>query len=95
MSYYRILYGKESRRSRSHATFAFRNGTQLELAQTGYVYGKREAAHRPFRNPRAAFRSRGSGQRASLHWVGVVLADDGRVLRLKDADGIELELVTG
>ena len=39
LDYYRILYGKESRRDGNRATFTFRNGSRLMLEGASYVYG--------------------------------------------------------
>ncbi len=93
-NYYRLLYGRESRSDASHATFAFRNGSRLELERTSYVYGSARA-----RIARFGIRVKPFDRTAVATGIaalgGAVLADDGRVLRLRDADGIELELVTG
>lgn len=94
LAYYRILYGKEIRHKGNQATFAFRNGTRLELEATSYTYGAAQA-----RIVRYGIRVNPFDHAAVTTGVtalgGSVLSDDGRVLRLRDADGIELELVPG
>ncbi len=94
LDYYRILYGKESRADAGQATFAFRNGSRLELERAPYVYGSAKARIARFGIRVTPFdRKVVAAGIATLG--GVVLADDGKALRLRDTDGIELELVTG
>lgn len=94
LEFYRILYGKETSRKGNHATFAFRNGSRLELEAASYAYGVSQA-----RIVRYGIRvnpfDRAAAKAAIIGLGGGVVSDDGRVLRLKDADGIELELVAG
>jgi catechol 2,3-dioxygenase-like lactoylglutathione lyase family enzyme len=93
LEYYRILYGRESRSDANTATFAFRNGSRLDLQHTSYVYGSARA-----RIARFGVRVKPFDHTAAIAAIGVlggtVLQDDRRVLRLRDADGIELELVS-
>ena len=54
VAWYRILYGREARRERGRATFAFRNGSRLVLEETQYQYGKaRSRIARSFRPRRS------------------------------------------
>ncbi len=94
VEYYRVVYGKESHRDRARATFAFRNGSRLDLERTSYVYGNARPRIARFGIRVAPF-DRAAAAAGIAALGGVVLADDGRVLRLKDTDGVELELVTG
>lgn len=94
LDYYRILYGRESHAKGNHATFMFRNGSRLELERTSYVYGSART-----RIVRFGIRVQPFDRAAVAAGIatlgGAVLADDGKVLRLRDIDGIELELVAG
>lgn len=92
VAYYRVLYGKERESNADRAEFAFRNGTRLMLERASYSYGQAKAGIvrfgirvKPF--DRAAARS------AIVAAGGIVLGEEGGVLRLKDVDGIELDLV--
>jgi len=93
LQYYRILYGKESRRDAHSATFTFRNGSRLLLEETAYVYGEAQVRIARFGIRVAAF-DRAAAAAAIASLGGKVLQDDGRVLRLQDVDGIELDLVS-
>jgi catechol 2,3-dioxygenase-like lactoylglutathione lyase family enzyme len=92
LDYYRILYGRESRREGDRATFAFPNGSRLVLESTKYVYGAAKPRIvrfgilvEPFEQaPTAA---------AITALGGSVVSTEGKALRLRDPDGIELELV--
>jgi catechol 2,3-dioxygenase-like lactoylglutathione lyase family enzyme len=94
LQFYRTLYGKEASRNATAAQFNFRNGSRLMLEQVSYVYdggGPVRIARfgilvKPF--DRAAVAA------AIPQLGGKVVKDDGKVLRLTDADGIELELAT-
>jgi catechol 2,3-dioxygenase-like lactoylglutathione lyase family enzyme len=92
LEFYRILYGKETRRARDSAAFAFRNGSRLLLETTSYVYGNAQA-----RIARYGIRVREFDRSVVKQLIptlgGTVVADDGKALRLRDADGIELELI--
>jgi len=94
LQYYRILYGKESRRDAHGATFTFRNGSRLLLEQTAYAYGTAQVHIARFGIRVAAF-DRAAAAAAIAALGGKVIRDEGRVLRLQDVDGIELDLVTG
>lgn len=93
LPYYRILYGKENRSDARSAQFTFRNGSRLLLEEISYAYGEgtpRIARYgilvKPFDRAAAA---------AGIATLGgKVVQDDGKVLRLQDVDGIELDLVT-
>jgi len=94
LAYYRILYGKETRSDARSALFTFRNGSRLLLEEISYVYGEgapRIARYgvlvKPFDHAAVATAIGTLG--------GKLVQDDGKVLRLRDPDGIELELVTG
>lgn len=93
LDFYRILYGKETRRAGDSAAFEFSNGSRLLLESTSYAYGQAQA-----RIARFGLRVRAFDRAAVKELIptlgGTVLADDGKGLRLRDADGIELELVT-
>jgi hypothetical protein len=95
LAWYRILYGREKRRSRTGATFAFRNGSRLELEKTRYVHG---GAARP-RISRYGIRvmpfDRAATEAAVVALGGTVIGGEGGALRLRDVDGNELELVAG
>jgi len=94
LQFYRTLYGKEASRNAGSAQFNFRNGSRLMLEQVSYVYdggGPVRIARygvlvKPF--DRAAVAA------AIPQLGGKVVKDDGKVLRLTDADRIELELAT-
>ena len=94
VAYYRVLYGKESKLSGKNAVFSFRNGSRLQLEQATYVYGKAQT-----RIVRYGIRVNPFDRDAVAKGIaalgGKVVSDDGKVLRLLDVDGIELELVTG
>lgn len=94
LEYYRILYGKERRSDARHAEFAFRNGSRLLLEEISYVYGQGQVQIARFGLRVKPFDRAGAAE-AIARLGGKVLGDDGRTLRLKDVDGIELELVTG
>jgi catechol 2,3-dioxygenase-like lactoylglutathione lyase family enzyme len=95
LTFYRTLYGKEASRNGGAAQFSFRNGSRLLLEQVNYTYdggGPVRIARfgilvKPF--DRAAVAA------AIPQLGGKLVKDDGKVLRLTDADGIELELATG
>lgn len=93
LEFYRILYGKEARRTGDSAVFEFRNGSRLLLERTSYAYGNAAA-----RIARYGIRVREFDRAAVKQLIptlgGTVVADEGKVLRLRDVDGIELELVT-
>jgi catechol 2,3-dioxygenase-like lactoylglutathione lyase family enzyme len=95
LAYYRILYGKESRSDARSAVFSFRNGSQIQMEEIAYVYGgggpPRIARFGIFVKP--FDRTAAAATIAKLG--GKVVQDDGKVLRLTDVDGIELELVSG
>jgi catechol 2,3-dioxygenase-like lactoylglutathione lyase family enzyme len=92
LDFYRILYGREARRTRDNAAFEFTNGSRLLLEATSYAYGNSRA-----RIARFGIRVRPFDRAAVKAQIpvlgGTVVADDGTTLRLRDVDGIELELV--
>lgn len=93
VAYYRVLYGKESKLSDRNAVFSFRNGSRLLLEQATYVYGKAQT-----RIARYGIRVNPFDRAAAAKGIaalgGTVVSDDGKVLRLRDVDGIELDLVS-
>lgn len=92
-AYYRVLYGREQRRDKQRATFAFRNGSRLELVKTNYVYGSAKPRIARYGIRVEAFdRAKVEAGIAALGGT-VTKSDDRKALRLLDADGIELELV--
>jgi catechol 2,3-dioxygenase-like lactoylglutathione lyase family enzyme len=92
--YYRVLYGKEKKLSARSASFAFSNGSSLLLDQASYSYGKAQT-----RIARYGIRVNPFDRDAVAKGIaalgGAMVSDDGKVLRLRDVDGIELDLVTG
>jgi catechol 2,3-dioxygenase-like lactoylglutathione lyase family enzyme len=92
LAYYRVLYGRESSRAGDRATFAFPNGSRLILESTKYVYG----AARP-RIARFGILVEPFDRAATTAGItalgGTVVGSEGKALRLRDVDGIELELV--
>ncbi|MBK7117112.1 MAG: VOC family protein [Proteobacteria bacterium] len=94
VAYYRVLYGKESRLSGNSAVFTFRNGSRLLLEQASYSYGRAQT-----RIARYGIRVNPFDREAVAKGIaalgGAVISDDGKALRLRDVDGIELDLVTG
>jgi catechol 2,3-dioxygenase-like lactoylglutathione lyase family enzyme len=92
LAFYRILYGRESSRQGDRATFAFPNGSRLELEGIRYGYGapRPRIAHfgilvEPFNGAATAAGITALG--------GAVISNEGKSLRLRDVDGIELELI--
>jgi catechol 2,3-dioxygenase-like lactoylglutathione lyase family enzyme len=94
LQYYRILYGKESKRDAHGATFTFHNGSRLLLEETAYVYGTAQVRIARFGIRVAAF-DRAAAAAGIVALGGKVVQDDGRALRLQDIDGIELDLISG
>lgn len=92
LEFYRILYGKEARRAADSAAFEFRNGSQLLLESTSYVYGNAQARIARY-GIRVREFDRGAVKQLIPTLGGTVVADEGKALRLRDVDGIELELV--
>jgi len=93
VEFYRILYGREKTRDRHSATFAFRNGSHLVLQATEYSYGKARVGYERFGILVAPF-DRAKVEAGITALGGKVTGGDGRTLRLRDVDGIELELVS-
>lgn len=94
LAFYRSLYGRESKRERERATFTFRNGTRLTLEAAKYVYGQARPRIVRFGIRVAPFDS--AAVEAGIAALGgTVVGTEGKSLRLRDADGIELELVPG
>ena len=92
VAYYRILYGKESARRKDLATFTFRNGTRLLLEQASYAYGSAQTRIERYGIRVSAFD--GEAAAAGITSLGgAVISRDGPVLRLRDVDGIEIDLV--
>jgi catechol 2,3-dioxygenase-like lactoylglutathione lyase family enzyme len=94
LAYYRILYGKESARKKDLATFTFRNGSRLVLERSSYMYGRAQARITRFGIRVNAF-DRAATATAVTALGGTVVGGEGAILRLRDVDGIELDLVPG
>jgi catechol 2,3-dioxygenase-like lactoylglutathione lyase family enzyme len=94
LAWYRILYGRESRRTREGAVFSFRNGTRLVLEPTRYAYGEGRARIARFGLRVAPF-DRAAVEAGIAKLGGTVVTGAGKELRLRDVDGNELELVAG
>jgi catechol 2,3-dioxygenase-like lactoylglutathione lyase family enzyme len=92
LAYYRILYGRESQAERDRATFTFSNGSRLILQSSGYAY--------PASKPRIARFGvlvepfdRAAVTSGVTALGGTVVSGDAKALRVRDVDGIEVELV--
>ncbi len=94
LAYYRILYGMESSRDDGTAVFAFANGSRLLLQQTRYEYGSAQTRIARYGIRVEPF-DRAAVEAAIPALGGTVVDSPDGVLRLRDADGIELELVFG
>lgn len=94
VDYYRVIYGKERRLARDHAVFSFRNGSHLRLEAADYVYGRARTRIARYGIRVDSF-DRDAVSRGIAALGGAVLHDDGKALRVRDADGIELDLVSG
>jgi catechol 2,3-dioxygenase-like lactoylglutathione lyase family enzyme len=94
VAYYRVLYGKESKLSGNNAVFAFGNGSRLLLEQASYSYGKAQTRISRYGIRVIPF-DRDAVAKGIAALGGTVISDDGKVLRLRDVDGIELDLVSG
>jgi catechol 2,3-dioxygenase-like lactoylglutathione lyase family enzyme len=94
VDFYRILYGKENSRSKSGATFRFRNGTHMTLVPTAYEYGNAKPRIERFGIRVDAF-DKAAASAAVVSLGGKVTGGEGSALRARDVDGIEFELVPG
>ena len=94
LAFYRLLYGKESSRTAGLATFRFRGGSRLLLTGASYQYGHAQTGIERFGIRVDAF-DKGAASAAVIALGGMVGGGDGAVLRLRDIDGIELDLVPG
>ena len=92
VAYYRVLYGRESRLSANNAVFTFPNGSRLLLERATYVYGKAQTRIARY-GIRVGKFDHDAVAKGIVALGGAVVSDDGKVLRLRDADGIELDLV--
>jgi catechol 2,3-dioxygenase-like lactoylglutathione lyase family enzyme len=92
LAYYRILYGMESSGDDSAAVFTFANGSRLLLQQTRYEYGSAQTRIARYGIRVEPF-DRAAVEAAIPALGGTVVDSSEGVLRLRDADGIELELV--
>lgn len=93
VDYYRILYGRENSREGNRATFTFTNGSRLVLEGTTYVYGSAQTRIARYGIRVAPFdRAKVTAGIAQLG--GTVVNDAPGALRLRDVDGIEVELVS-
>ena len=93
VDYYRILYGRESSREGNRATFSFTNGSRLILEGTSYLYGAAQSRIARFGIRVAPF-DRAAVTAGIAKLGGTVVNDAAGALRLRDVDGIELELVS-
>jgi len=93
LAYYRILYGPESGRDRDSATFAFPNGSRLVLESARYVYGAGKPRITRFGILVEPF-DHAAATAGIVALGGTVLSNQNKALRLRDVDGIELELIT-
>jgi catechol 2,3-dioxygenase-like lactoylglutathione lyase family enzyme len=93
LEYYRILYGRESRKEADRATFTFTNGSRLVLESAKYVYGVGKPRITRFGILVEPF-DRAAVTAGITALGGTVVGGEGKTLRLRDVDGIELELVT-
>jgi catechol 2,3-dioxygenase-like lactoylglutathione lyase family enzyme len=93
LAYYRILYGKESSSDASGAVFTFANGSRLLLQQTRYEYGVAQTRIARYGIRVEPF-DRAAVETGIAALGGTVIEAPADVLRLRDADGIELELVS-
>jgi len=91
VAWYRILYGREQHRERGRATFAFRNGSRLVLEEARFVYGQARPRIARFGLKVAPF-DRTAVESGIAALGGAVVGSEGKALRLRDVDGIELEL---
>ena len=92
-AFYRLLYGREQKRGKNGVTFAFRNGSRLELQPTRYVFGEGRPRIVRFGLRVEPF-DRAAVEAGIAQLGGTVVAGEKRALRLRDVDGIELELVS-
>jgi catechol 2,3-dioxygenase-like lactoylglutathione lyase family enzyme len=93
LAYYRILYGAESSRADASAVFTFTNGSRLLLEETRYEYGMAQTRIARYGIRVEPF-DRAAVEAGIAAIGGTVVDAPGAVLRLRDADGIELELVS-
>jgi catechol 2,3-dioxygenase-like lactoylglutathione lyase family enzyme len=93
VDYYRILYGRENSREGNRATFTFTNGSRLILEGASYVYGSAQTRIARYGIRVAPF-DRAKVAAGIVQLGGTVVNDAPGALRLRDVDGIELELVS-
>jgi catechol 2,3-dioxygenase-like lactoylglutathione lyase family enzyme len=94
LAFYRLLYGRESSRTRDMATFSFRGGTRLVLARTSYMYGQAQVRIERFGIRVDPF-DKAAATAAVVSLGGKAVGGEGAALRLRDIDGIEFDLVPG
>ncbi len=94
LAYYRILYGPESGRDGDTAVFTFANGSRLLLTHSRYEYGLAQTRIARYGIRVAAF-DRAAVEQGIIALGGTVVEGPEGILRLRDTDGIELELVSG
>ena len=93
LAYYRILYGNEASSDVARATFAFANGSRLLLEQSEYAYGSAQSGIVRYGIRVQAFdRDAVAGALPTLG--GSVIETNDGSFRVRDADGIELDLVS-
>ena len=94
LAYYRLLYGNEaSRDSNDRITFAFDNGSRLLLEPTSYQYGSAQARIARFGISVAPFDRQQVTAGITTLGGTVLEAESADVLRFRDTDGNEVELV--
>ncbi len=94
LDYYRILYGAESSRDDETAVFTFANGSRLLLNHSRYEYGLAQTRIARYGIRVEAF-DRAAAEQGIVALGGTVIESADGLLRLRDTDGIELELVSG
>jgi len=94
LSYYRVLYGHEAARDNNgRATFAFANGSRLLLEQTRYEYGSAQPRIARFGIRVEPFDRAMVADGITVLGGTVLEAEDAEVLRFRDTDGNEAELI--
>jgi len=94
LAYYRLLYGNESSRdSNDRITFAFDNGSRLLLEPTSYQYGSAQPRIARFGISVAPFDRQKVTAGITTLGGTVLEAESADVLRFRDTDGNEVELV--
>lgn len=93
LAYYRILYGMKTSRDGGSAVFTFANGSRLLLQQTQYEYGLAQTRIARYGIRVQPF-DRAAVESGIAALGGSVVEASDKLVRLRDVDGIELELVS-